>query len=61
MNEDLLTAVEAGELRVRAEIACTTLVSAGKSAFVDNYDMDENLQPADEARLFDALVPIFYR
>jgi hypothetical protein len=60
-NEDLLLASEAEELRLRAEIARTSLVSAGESALVDAYDMDGNLQPADEARLFDALVPIFYR
>jgi hypothetical protein len=49
MSEDLLTAGKAEELRVRAEIARTTLVNAGESAMVDAYDMDGNLQPADEA------------
>ena len=61
MSEDLLMASEAEDLGLRAEIARTTLVNAGKSAVVDAYDMDGNLQPADEAKLFDALVPIFYR
>lgn len=61
MNEDLLTAAEAEDLRVRAEIARTTLVNAGESAVVDAYDMDGNLQAADEALLYDALVPIFFR
>ena len=61
MGEDLLMAAEAEELRVRAEIARTTLVSTGESAMVDAYDMDGNLQLADEALLYDALVPIFFR
>jgi hypothetical protein len=61
MNEDFLTAAAAEDLRVRAEIARTALANAGESALVDAYDMDGNLQPADEARLYDALVPIFFR
>jgi hypothetical protein len=61
MSEDLLMAAEAEDLRVRAEIARTTLVSTGESAMVDAYDMDGNLQLADEALLYDALVPIFFR
>jgi hypothetical protein len=61
MSEDLLMAAEAEDLRVRAEIARTILVNAGESALVDAYDMDGNLQPADEARLYDALIPIFFR
>lgn len=61
MSEDLLTAADAEDLRVRAEIARTTLVNNGESAVVDAYDMDGNLQQADESRLYDALVPIFFR
>jgi hypothetical protein len=61
MKEDLLTVADAEEIRVRAEIARTTLVSQGESAIVDAYDPDGNLQPADEAKLYDALVPIFFR
>jgi hypothetical protein len=61
MSEDLLTAADAEDLRIRAEIARTTLVNNGESAVVDAYDMDGNLQQADESRLYDALVPIFFR
>ena len=61
MSEDPLTASEAEDLRVRAETARITLFSAGESALVDAYDQDGNLQPADEAKLYDALVPIFFR
>jgi hypothetical protein len=61
MSEDPLAAAEAEDLRVRAEIARTTLVSTGESAIVDAYDIDGNLQPAEEAKLYDALVPIFFR
>jgi hypothetical protein len=61
MSEDLLLAGEAEEFRRRAEIARTALVSTGESAVVDMYDIDGNLHPGDEARSYDALVPIFFR
>jgi hypothetical protein len=61
MKEDLLLAAEAEEIRTRAEIARAELVSQGESAMEDAYYLDGNLQPADEAKSYDALVPIFFR
>jgi hypothetical protein len=61
MSKDPLTASEAEDFRVRAEVARTKLFEAGESALVDAYDQDGNLQLADEAKLYDALVPIFFR
>jgi hypothetical protein len=61
MSENPLTAREAEDLRVRAEIARTILLKSGESALVDAYERDGDLQPAEEAYLYDALVPIFFR
>lgn len=61
MAENYLTAATAEELRVQAEIARTTLATSGESAMLDVYDEDGNLDTEEEMRLYDALVPIFFR
>jgi hypothetical protein len=61
MANNVLTANAAEELRLRAEIARTSLVASGESSPVDMYDADGHVEVEDELVLYDALVPIFFR
>lgn len=64
MANNILTSAAAEEYRIRASNARIELVAGGESAMVDGYsedDLDGNLGFDDEARLYNALVPVFFR
>ena len=61
MADNVLMAAASKQLRLRAEIASTTLVASGEIAFIDLNDVNGNSDADHEAMLYDALVPIFFR
>ena len=61
LANDVLTAAQSEQLRIRAEIARNTLMGQGESALLDMYDVDGNQELEDESAYYDALVPIFFR
>lgn len=61
LENDVLTAAQADQLKTRAEIARRNLVSQGESAVLEVYDADGNVEVEDEMMYYNALVPIFFR
>jgi hypothetical protein len=61
LANDVLTAAESEELRVRAEIARNTLMGQGESTLLDMCDADGNQELEDESLYYNALVPVFFR
>jgi hypothetical protein len=61
LENDVLTAAQADQLKTRAEIARRNLVSQGESAMLEVYDADGNVEVEDEMMYYNALVPIFFR
>jgi hypothetical protein len=61
LANDVLTAAQSEQLRIRAEIARNTLMVQGESALLDMYEADGNQDIEDESLYYNALVPIFFR